>query len=140
MIPLMTNTRKSYLHANPSESEIDDLFAWQSATKKLQQDLEAKGIPKTAEEYNLETIYQPSYARVVYDVDNAATEITENVLDGIAWYKMKQRMYVDVELYDAKTAFAVAVDDDAGYQKARYHKKNINPNESAMHMVRKKMK
>lgn len=107
MIPLMTNTRKSYLHANPSESEIDDLFAWQSATKKLQQDLEAKGIPKTAEEYNLETIYQPSYARVVYDVDNAATEITENVLDGIAWYKMKQRMYVD----DAKRVVAKIAGD-----------------------------
>jgi hypothetical protein len=95
MIPLLTNTRASYLHANPSENELDDLFAWQSATRDLQKKLDARGIPKTTDEYTTETIFQPSYARVVYDVDNAATEITENVLDGIAWYKMKQRMYVD---------------------------------------------
>lgn len=102
MIPLITNTRKSYLHANPSENELDDLFAWQSATRDLQKKLEARGIAKTTEEYNTPTIFQPSYARVVYDIDNAATEITENVLDGIAWYKMKQRMYVD----DAKRVVA----------------------------------
>lgn len=107
MIPLITNTRLNYLHANPSENELDDLFAWQSATRKLQKDLEARGIPKTAEEYNLETIYQPSYMRVVYDVDNAATEVTENVLDGIAWYKMKQRMYID----DAKRVVAKVAGD-----------------------------
>jgi hypothetical protein len=95
MIPLLTNTRASYLHANPSENELDDLFAWQSATRDLQKKLDARGIPKTTDEYTTETIFQPSYARVVYDIDNAATEITENVLDGIAWYKMKQRMYVD---------------------------------------------
>jgi hypothetical protein len=95
MIPLITNTRANYLHANPSENEIDDLFAWQSNTARNQKNLESRGISKDTEEYQTESIFQPSYMRVVYDVDNAATEITENVLDGIAWYKMKQRMYVD---------------------------------------------
>lgn len=93
IIPLMVNTRQSYLQGNRTANELDDLFAWQSNTKKTQADLEARGISKSTEEYNIESIYQPTYARFVYDIKNARGNVDENVLDGIIHYKQQQKLF-----------------------------------------------
>lgn len=102
MIPLLVNTKKSYLQGNPSEDEFADLFGWQSDTTALRKKLDARGISKSTDEYTTETLFQPSYARVVYDIDPSVASTNEHVLDGIAFYKTKQKLYVD----DAKRVFA----------------------------------
>jgi hypothetical protein len=90
----IVNVKQSRLEGTVSNDEYSDFLAHQNIAAKYTEDLRAKGLTESGSE-NIDPLYLPKYAKVVYNVSEDVSKTTESVADAIVFYKEKQRLYVD---------------------------------------------
>jgi len=89
----VTNVRKSYLEGFAGENEAEDLFAAQFFARQWKDDLSARGLLSDKAAEQIDPIFLPKYAKVVYEPNGAYEAVDGNVLDAIALLKAKQKLY-----------------------------------------------
>jgi hypothetical protein len=90
----IVNVRQARLEGTISNDEYADFLAHQDIAAKYKEDLRSKGLTEGGAE-NIDPMYLPKYAKIVYDVSKDLSNTTENVADAIVHFKEQQRLYVE---------------------------------------------
>ena len=90
----IANVKTSYIEGMPSNNEFDDLMAYQSHHAAYLKGLQDRGLGDQLKEA-IDPLFLPKHAKIVYAVEEDLSASTESVLDAMALYKAKQKLYTD---------------------------------------------
>lgn len=88
----IANVKTSYIEGIPSNNEFDDLLAYQSNHAAYLKGLKDRGLSDQLKEA-IDPLFLPKHAKIVYAIDEDVKANTESILDAMAFYKSKQKLY-----------------------------------------------